>query len=70
MGTIQLRGLRLMGTHGVLPEEQQRAQPFEIEIDVEADLSKAGESDALEDTIDYGALSSMIAAGPSGMSSV
>lgn len=60
MGTIQLRGLRLLGTHGVLPEEQQRAQPFEIDVDLEVDLSRAGASDALEDTIDYGALAAMI----------
>ena len=36
---IQLRGLRAMGTHGVLPEEQQRAQPFEVDLDLEVDLS-------------------------------
>ena len=60
MGTIQLRGLRLLGTHGVLPEEQQRAQPFEVDVDLEADLTRAGETDALEDTIDYGALAAMI----------
>ena len=53
---IQLRGLRAVGTHGVLPEEQARAQPFEIDLDVEADLRAAGQSDALTDTVDYGAL--------------
>ena len=45
---------------GVLPEEQQRAQPFEVDVDLEADLTRAGETDALEDTIDYGALAAMI----------
>ena len=45
-----------MGTHGVLAEEQTRAQPFEIDLDIEADLSAAGPSDDLEDTLDYGAL--------------
>ena len=53
---IELRGLRAVGTHGALPEEQQRAQPFEVDIDVCADLRQAGKSDALADTVDYGAL--------------
>src|SRR3954453_4813047 len=53
---IELRGLRAVGTHGALPEEQNRAQPFEIDLDVEVDLRDAGQSDALHDTVDYGAL--------------
>jgi dihydroneopterin aldolase len=53
---IELRGLRVLGVHGVLAEEQSRAQPFEIDLDVEADLAEAGRSDDLDDTIDYGAV--------------
>jgi len=53
---IQLRGLRVSGICGALPEERERAQPFEIDLDVEADLSTAGRSDDLADTLDYGAL--------------
>jgi dihydroneopterin aldolase len=51
---IELRGLRVLGVIGVLPEERQRAQPFELDIDLEADLTRAGQSDDLADTIDYG----------------
>ena len=58
---IELRGLRAVGTHGVLPEEHQRAQPFEVDLDVEVDLVDAGRSDALDDTIDYGALCEVVA---------
>jgi 7,8-dihydroneopterin aldolase/epimerase/oxygenase len=53
---IELRGLRAVGTHGALPEEQERGQPFEVDLDVVADLATAGQSDALGDTVDYGAL--------------
>ena len=53
---IQLRGLRAVGLCGALPEERERAQPFEVDLDVEADLSVAGASDDLSDTIDYGGL--------------
>lgn len=53
---ICLRGLRALGVHGVLPEEQERAQPFEIDLDVEADLTAAGGTDDLADTLDYAGL--------------
>jgi dihydroneopterin aldolase len=53
---IEIRGLRALGVIGVLPEERERAQPFEVDFDVEADLVEAGRSDRLEDTLDYGAL--------------
>ena len=53
---IELRGLRALGICGALAEEQVRAQPLEVDLDVVADLVAAGRSDALEDTIDYAAL--------------
>lgn len=45
-----------MALCGVLPEERARRQPFEIDVDVFVDLSRAGTTDALDDTVDYGAL--------------
>jgi len=65
---IQLRGLRVMGTHGVLPEERSRAQPFELDLDLAVDLAPASGSDRLADTVDYGAvadLAAAVVAGPS-----
>jgi dihydroneopterin aldolase len=59
---IELRGLRVVGTHGVLTEEHQRAQPFEVDLEIEADLTRAGRTDALGDTVDYGAVTSAVAA--------
>jgi dihydroneopterin aldolase len=59
---IEMRGLRVLGTHGVLPEEQQRAQPFEVDLDLEVDLRRAGWSDRLDDTVDYGAVTAAVAA--------
>ena len=58
---IELRGLRVLGTHGALPEEQVRAQPFEVDLDVSLDLRPAGDSDDLEKTLDYGGLSERVA---------
>ncbi|HLF41747.1 MAG TPA: dihydroneopterin aldolase, partial [Acidimicrobiia bacterium] len=56
MDTIILTGIRAVGTHGVLPEEQTRPQPFEVDIELACDLAAAGRSDALSDTVDYDAV--------------
>lgn len=53
---IELRGLRVSGIVGVLAHERTQVQPLDIDLDVMADLAPAGASDALADTIDYGAL--------------
>jgi len=63
---VELRGLRVVGTHGVLPEERTRAQPFEVDLELEADLHPAGASDDLADTIDYGGLALRVAGVVSG----
>ena len=59
---IELRGLRALGRHGCLPEEKERHQPFEVDLDVHLDLAAAGRSDALGDTLDYGAVANQVAA--------
>jgi dihydroneopterin aldolase len=59
---IELRGIRAVGRHGVLAEEQQRPQPFTVDIDLTADLRPAGESDDLAQTIDYGAVAEAVVA--------
>ncbi len=53
---LEIRGLRVLGTHGVLAEEQERAQPFEVDLDVVLDLRLAARSDRLADTVNYAAL--------------
>ena len=57
---IQLRGLRVLGNHGALPEEQARPQPFEVDLDVECDLRQAGRTDDLSHTLDYGAMAELV----------
>jgi 7,8-dihydroneopterin aldolase/epimerase/oxygenase len=59
---IVLRGLRVVGTHGVLPEEKRRAQPFELDLELHVDLAPAGASDRLEDTVDYAGVAAAAAA--------
>jgi dihydroneopterin aldolase / 2-amino-4-hydroxy-6-hydroxymethyldihydropteridine diphosphokinase len=64
---IELRGMRAMGTHGLLLEERTRAQPFEVDLDLDLDLRVAGRTDRLTDTADYagvGAAALAVITGP------
>ena len=58
---IHLSGLRVMGTHGVLAEEQTRAQPFQVDLVLTVDLAAASSSDDLDDTVDYGEVTAVVA---------
>lgn len=58
---IELRGLRLVGICGLLPEERERAQPLELDLDVYGYLGASGLSDDLGDTVDYGSLCDTVA---------
>jgi dihydroneopterin aldolase len=60
MGTIVISGLRELGIHGVLPEEQTRPQPFEVDVRLTVDLTNAGRSDSLDDTVDYAAVAEAV----------
>ena len=57
---IELRGLTALGVCGALPEEQDRAQPLEVDLDIRCDLAAAGASDDLDDTVDYGAVCELV----------
>ncbi len=53
MDTIHIRQIRAYGYTGYLPEEQKLGQWFEVDLTLELDLMAAGQSDAIEDTLDY-----------------
>ncbi|KMM17566.1 dihydroneopterin aldolase [Synechococcus sp. GFB01] len=53
---IVVRGLRLWAHVGVLEQERQRGQWFELDLELAVDLALAGASDRLDDTLDYSRL--------------
>lgn len=57
---IELRGLEVFARHGVFDHEQRDGQVFRIDIVVHIDLARAGESDDLTDTIDYGVMAQRV----------
>jgi dihydroneopterin aldolase len=56
--TIELRGLRLHGRHGVYPHEKEQGQDFVF--DVQLDVGDRGLSDRLEDAVDYSEVASTV----------
>lgn len=51
---IILEGMAFYGYHGAREEEKRLGQRFVVDVELYADLSRAGKSDRLEDTVDYG----------------
>lgn len=56
MDKILLSGLEFFGKHGCHTAERELGQRFLVDIELECDLTDAGQSDALEDTVDYVAI--------------
>jgi len=53
MDRILMEGMVFFGRHGVFPVERELGARFTVDVDLETDLSTAGASDRLEDTVDY-----------------
>lgn len=45
--------MSFQGRHGVRHAEREQAQEFKVDVEVDCDLSEAGRTDRLEDTVDY-----------------
>ena len=56
MDRIYIKGLDVFAYHGVMPKEKQDGQRFVLDITLDCDLSRAGRTDRLEDTVDYTAV--------------
>lgn len=60
MGKIILSDIRLYAYHGCMDEEAKIGSYYSVDLTVESDLSKAAQSDALRDTLDYTALDEIV----------
>jgi 7,8-dihydroneopterin aldolase/epimerase/oxygenase len=48
--------MEFYGYHGVFPEENRLGQRFKVDLCISLDLKKAGETDELEHSVNYGEL--------------
>jgi dihydroneopterin aldolase len=51
---ILIEGLQFYGYHGVSEAERGLGGHYQVDLEISYDLSRAAQSDALADTIDYG----------------
>nr|WP_263323918.1 dihydroneopterin aldolase [Neobacillus sp. Marseille-Q6967] len=54
MDKIYLNKMEFYGYHGVFPEETRLGQRFIVDVTAYLDLKKAGETDELEYSVNYG----------------
>lgn len=59
---IHIRGLHLVASHGVYEEERIEGREFTVDLDASVSTLAAGESDALDRTVDYRMLTTEILA--------
>lgn len=57
---IRLRDLVFKGRHGVLPEERERSQRFEVDLELGLDLEPAVRTDDLSLSVDVRALPRLV----------
>lgn len=60
MAKIQLSGLRARGTHGVLDFEHAQPQEFVVDLKIHLDISRALQTDRIEDTISYAEVADVV----------
>jgi len=58
--TIRLEGIACFAYHGMLDEERRRGQSFVVDVELGLSLERAGISDELNQTLDYGAIYRLI----------
>ena len=57
---ITLNGIKGFGYHGVFDHEAKNGQEFIVDVEMQLDLSHASKSDDLNDTVDYGAVATLV----------
>lgn len=54
MDKIILKNMQFYGYHGLFPEENKLGQRFQVDLELYSNLKTAGQSDDMNDSIDYG----------------
>jgi 7,8-dihydroneopterin aldolase/epimerase/oxygenase len=53
MAYIRLMNMTFYGFHGVAAAEKETGRRYEVDCELEADISKAAKTDHLDDTVNY-----------------
>ncbi len=60
MDKIIFEKMQFYAYHGVFEEEMRLGQKFEVDVEMFLDLLKAGQSDCIEDTVNYAAVYELV----------
>lgn len=60
IGIMKLEGMEFHAFHGCLEKEKTEGNLFTVDFEGEFKVLPAGESDCLEDTVDYGAIYELV----------
>jgi len=60
MDKIKIYDLEVFANHGVYPEETALGQKFVVSVQMEVDTRRAGKTDCLEESVNYGEVSQFI----------
>lgn len=63
---VALRGLKVLGHHGVFPHERENGQIFVVDVVMGLDTAPAAAGDELDRTVHYGVVAEEVAAVVSG----
>ena len=62
MLTISLQRIEFDGRHGATAVERRSTRKFEVDVEMDADVAAAEQSDLLADTVDYSRVAEVIVA--------
>lgn len=57
---IRIAGIKGIGHHGVFPDERSNGQEFSVDLQLYLDLTRAGASDNLSETVNYGLVAELV----------
>ncbi|GBC92409.1 Dihydroneopterin aldolase [bacterium HR15] len=60
MDQLFIEGIEFYGYHGVPDAEQQIGHRYRVDVVLELDMARAGRTDQLEDTVNYGEVARLI----------
>lgn len=58
--TIEVNGLRLFARHGVMPQEREVGNVFEVTVHLTADVAESFENDNIDSTVNYAEVVALI----------
>lgn len=61
MDKLVIKGLRFHGLHGLFEQEKVIGNIFEVDLEFSLSLQKAGETDNIQETVDYAKARSIVA---------